>query len=69
MLRTLKSLRDFLDEEQMKFLPGNLLVMNCILLTQHKKNKDGVHTTVLQVFEESGTWLGEITSPDWIPKK
>lgn len=68
-MQSLKNIRDFLDEEQMKWLPNNLLVENCILLTQNKKDNKGVHTVVLQVFDRTGIWIGEITHPDWIPKK
>jgi len=67
MLKNLKHLRDFLDAEQLKWLPSNIKVENCILLTQNKEI-DGVFTTVLQVFDSSGTWIGEITMPDFIPK-
>jgi len=66
MIKNLKHLRDFLDAEQMKWLPSNLKVESCILLTQQKEI-DGVFTTVLHVFDNGGTWIGEITNPDFIP--
>jgi len=67
MMITLSSLRDFLTEEELKFLPGRLLVKNCILLTQHKPEEGKPTKIVLQVFDPSGTWIGEITNPDFIP--
>lgn len=67
-MQMLKHLRDFLDEEQMKWLPSNFKIEPCILLTQNK-NIDGVFKIVLQVFDSNGTWIGEITNPDFIPKK
>ena len=69
MLHQLKTLRDFLDDEQMKWLPSNLQVENCILLTQNKVQEDKVFRTVLQVFTSGGTWIGTIVEPDFIPKK
>ena len=72
MMKQLQHLRDFLDAEQMKWLPSNIKVENCILLTQNKTkpDKEGTfHTTVLQVFDSGGTWIGEISDPDYIPKK
>lgn len=68
MIKQLKHIRDFLDDEQMKWLPTNLKVESCILLTQNKL-VDPVYSTVLQVFDSGGTWIGEITNPDFIPKK
>ena len=66
MLQQLKHLRDFLDEEQMKWLPGNLQTGSFMLLKQNKV-EDGTYRTVVQVFSENGVWIGEITDPDWIP--
>jgi hypothetical protein len=74
MMRTLSHLRDFLNEETLKFLPGNLRSANFIILRQNKEVEElvgkkiiKVFSTVLQVFDKNGTWIGEITHPDWIP--
>lgn len=40
-----------------------------ILLKQNKKNSKNMMETILQVFDEGGTWIGEISNPDYIPKK
>jgi hypothetical protein len=66
-MKQLKHLRDFLDDEQMKWLPSNLQVRNCILLRQQKEDDNGITGNVLQIFDETGTWIGEITNPDYIP--
>lgn len=74
-MRTLTHLRDFMTEEELKFLPGRLQVGNFMLLEQHfsdKVEKDGkTHIsnfrTVIQVFTASGTWIGCIEKPDFIP--
>lgn len=67
MMKTLKHLRDFMTEEQLKWLPGAFKVENCILLRQNKTNENNMFTIVLQVFDSKGTWIGEITQPDYIP--
>ena len=67
MIRTIPTIRDFLDDEQMKHLPGNLKVENCMLLVQNKVDKENTYKTVIQVFDRSGTWMGEISNPDFIP--
>ena len=67
MVRNLTHLRDFMDEETLKFLPGNLRSANFIFLRQNKKDEKGMFNTVLQVFDKDGTWIGEITHPDYIP--
>lgn len=69
MMRVLKHLRDFMTEEELKFLPGRLKAENCMLLTQHTKDEQGMHKTILQVFTADGTWIGEIEHPDYIPSK
>jgi len=66
MLKQLKHLRDFLDDEQMRELPISVRVRSCILLRQKKKVK-GITEWVLQVFDEDGNWIGEISHPDFIP--
>ena len=68
-MKMLKHLRDFLNPEELKFLPGRLKAENCLFLTQSKGGKEGEepYHTVLQVFTANGTWIGEITNPDYIP--
>lgn len=73
MVHTLTHLRDFLDEETLRSLPGNLRSANFIVLRQNKelertgKNKMKVFGTVLQVFDKNGTWIGCIEHPDYVP--
>jgi hypothetical protein len=67
MMRTLSHLRDFMSEEQLKWLPGTMHVENCILLRQNKTDESGIFKVVLQVFDHKGTWIGEIEQPDFIP--
>lgn len=73
-MKTLTHLRDFMDEETLKFLPGNLHSANFIFLRQNKMIEETIgkavvnhFSTVLQVFDKDGTWIGEITHPDYIP--
>lgn len=72
-MQILNTLRDFLKEEDLKFLPGNLQVGSFMLLRQNKKDKQDDGSTkfhqVLQVFDEGGAWIGEITDPQFIPTK
>lgn len=72
MLRQLHHLRDFMTEEELKFLPGRLEAGTFILLKQQKtvKDENGVahFETPVQVFTADGTWIGEITHPDFVPK-
>jgi hypothetical protein len=78
-MQLLQHLRDFLNEDTMKWMPGNLNAGNFILLTEHKKipiteeqKAKGVnvasHTTVIHVFDHGGVFIGTIENPDWIPK-
>ena len=67
MLIALKTLRDFLNAEQLKWLPGNLRVGSCIMLRQTVE-RDGLTTIVLQIFDSEGTYIGEIAKPEWIPQ-
>lgn len=80
MLKSLSHLRDFLDDEALKFLPGNLLTGQFILLKAHhidgkpvndfvmnEFNKDKTYKTVIHVFDQGGTYIGTIEHPDWIP--
>jgi hypothetical protein len=69
MIRALKSLRDFLDTEQLKWLPGNLKVVPCILLTQNVGGDTGPMRTILQVFDAEGVHIGTIENPAFIPNK
>jgi len=69
MIQTKLSLRDFLDEEQLRWLPSNLMVVNCILLIQNKEDEKKIMRQVVQVFDERGDWLGEIKEPQFIPQK
>lgn len=73
-MKILSSLRDFLDAETLKLLPGNLRSANFIVLRQNKeveeiigKKKVKILSTVLQVFDKNGTWIGCIEHPDYIP--
>ncbi len=54
----LKTLRDFLDEKQLQFLPGDLLIENCILLTQKKRCECGCHKS-----EKYDHAMGNIACP------
>lgn len=68
MIRALKHLRDFIDDETKKWMPGKLQARTCILLVQNKGGDDGTpFHCVVQVFDQSGTWIGEIAEPDFIP--
>lgn len=76
MLQELLTLRDFLSEEELKFLPGRLNANTFILLEQHHSDKEtteGItyiknYERVIQVFTNTGTYVGEITKPHFIPK-
>lgn len=71
-MQALQHLRDFMTEEELKFLPGRLQSGTFMLLTQSKggeKESGTVWHQVLQVFTSDGTWIGEITNPDWIPNR
>ncbi len=68
-MKTLTHLRDFLTEEELKFLPGRMQAGNFILLQQNKQDEKKLFHMVLQVFTADGTWIGEISQPDWIPSK
>lgn len=72
-MRILQHLRDFLTEEELKFLPGRLLSGTFILLKQQKTVEDEKGVThfenPIQVFDSNGTYIGEISDPEFIPKE
>lgn len=68
MMRTLRHFRDFMTEEQLKFLPGSLLTGQFILLKNSRGGtKEEPWYQVIEVFDQGGTWIGTIENPDWIP--
>lgn len=69
MMKILRHLRDFMDADTVKGLLGDFQADTFILLRQFKADKNGVHRHVVQVFDKRGTWIGEISNPDWIPKQ
>jgi len=62
-MQSLRHLRDFLTEEELKFLPGRLHGGTFLLLEQNKGGKEAPFKRVLQVFTSTGTWIGEISEP------
>lgn len=76
MMQVLKTIRDFMKEDTLKNLVGNLHVHNCILIEESKmdtKIEDGQTVMsnfkrVLHVFESSGVYVGTIEHPHYIPK-
>ncbi len=77
MMQVLKSIRDFMNQETLKWLPGNIQSRVCTLLKESlsdTKTENGVthHSnfrTVLHVFDEGGTLIGTIEHPHYIPSK
>lgn len=75
MIHVLKSLRDFMTPEALKFLPGILEARTCILLEESLSDKtveNGVTTTsnfrtVIHVFDKGGTFIGTIERPHHVP--
>lgn len=69
MLQIVETLRDFLDEEQLKWLPGNLKVEQCILLTKHEIDaEDNTSKKYIYVFDSEGCFVGKIDNNPKIPK-
>lgn len=66
-MRELQHLRDFLDENALKWLPGNLLTGQFILLRESIREEDKPYRQVLHVFDQSGTFIGTVEHPDYIP--
>ena len=69
MLQIVQTLRDFLDKEQLKWLPGNLKVETCILLTKHEIDvEDNVSRQYTYVFDSKGCLIGKIDNSVRMPK-
>lgn len=68
MLQIIPTLRDFLDEEQLKWLPGNLKVEQCILLTRHETDEDSINRKYVYVFDHEGCLIGKIDNNARIPE-
>ena len=60
MLQIIPTLRDYLDEEQLKWLPGNLKVEQCILLTKHEIDNVNNSSQHIYVFDSKGCLIGKI---------
>ncbi|MDO8640805.1 MAG: hypothetical protein Q7R33_04625 [Nitrosarchaeum sp.] len=61
MLKIIPPLRDFLDAEQLKWLPGNLKVEQCILLSKQEVDVEtNVTSRVIYVFDHEGCLIGKI---------
>lgn len=78
MFQELMTLRDFMTEEELKFLPGRLQAGTFILLEQNRSEKEKLSDgktliknfeRVIQVFTSTGTYIGEITKPSFIPQQ
>ena len=70
MLQVMLTLRDFLTEEELKFLPGRFASMNVMILVQNKGGTDGTpYRQEIKVFSETGTLIGAIENPCYIPIK
>ena len=68
MLQVIPTLKDFLDEDALKHLLGNLKVQNCILLKESKV-VDGLWSTYLHVFDEEGVLIGTIDKTLYLSKR
>ena len=66
-IQQLKHLRDFMDEENKRWLPTNLKVRVCILLKSNI-TQTGIFRPCLLVFDEDGNYIGEIKNPKFIPR-
>ena len=60
MLQIIPTLRDFLDDEQLKWLPKNLKVEMCMILTKHEEGKDGITRQNTYIFDQEGCLIGKI---------
>ena len=68
MLHIVPKLRDFLDKEQLKWLPGNLKVEQCILLTKHEIDDDNVSRKYVYIFDSQGCLIGKIDNNPKLPE-
>ncbi len=76
MMQVLKSLRDFMTEDALKMLPGSLHAQTCMLLKENMVDKEVINgktvstnfRVVLHVFDETGTFVGTIEKPHFVPK-
>jgi len=61
MLQIVPTIRDFLDEEQLKWLPGNMKIETCILLTKQEVDLEtNITKKVIYVFDKEGCLIGKI---------
>ncbi len=69
MMVVLKTLRDFLTEEILRWMPGNLRSCNIVMLREHRKIEGHPIETVIHIFDAQGTYLGSIDHPAIDPFK
>ena len=67
MLMTVKHLRDFLDAEALKWLPGNLQARHVLMLTSHETDPAGITHSVAHIFTAEGAYMGTMR-PVWMPR-
>lgn len=68
MFVELKNIRDFIDTEKMKYSVDSLQART--LMTIHRYEEiDGVNKMVVHVFSNTGTYIGTIYNPEYIPTK
>jgi len=67
MFHVLKNIRDFIDPESMKFNLDEIQSRNLLTIDRMEKGTDGVHRKVMHVFTATGTYIGTIYNPEYLP--
>ena len=61
MLQIIPSIKDFLDEERLKWLSGNLKIEQCILLSKDEIDiETNITKKIIYIFDENGCFIGKI---------
>lgn len=68
MLQTIKTFRDFIqDDHEKQFSMFPLQLETCMLLKSFEADEKGRYRTVLHVFDSSTNLIGTIENPHYIP--
>jgi len=61
MLQIVPSIKDFLEEEELKWLSDSLRIEQCILLRKHEIDiETNITKKIVYVFDKDGCFIGKI---------
>lgn len=66
-MHVLQNIRDFIDPDKMKFKVDSLQSRNVMTIHRMEPDAKGTHRMVMHIFTSTGTYIGTIENPVYIP--